>query len=246
MPNYSAQNTPPPPVVVFGNSFATNTCFLDMRFAKLLAEYLKCPVYDKAFDNFGLQNIYYMASGQNLYKEIKNPKAVIIFYNSDIPYIMYDITIWNPLRYKCKNGKLIREPFWVLKLHDLYLIQRICGIIAYNKRKNFDKCFDDMKIYFIESKRLMQQNWPNAKFIIVKYVDEKDIDNPVRWGELEKEGFSIVEVSDILGEGFRDNPKFLVPSDSDRHPSFEALDNIASYLSKKHIITIKERKNGKK
>lgn len=222
------------PIVIFGDSAAYGEGLKETDcFAYLLSEYTKKTVYNKAFSGWSVQNIYYLFKHTDLYTEITPPpKAVIIVYTPFFFRWMYAPDLSNALKYNVKNGQIKRVPDLFMKLNKSYLIAKINDAIAYRKAENFDKSFDDFSIYLSEIRNDSLKYWKNTKFFIIKLQDSSNLDNPKKWTELENQGFSVIDVKDIVGSDFTLNTKY-VSSLGDLHPTKTFWVEIIPELSRK-------------
>lgn len=197
------------PIVIFGDSAAYGEEVDEQfRISPLLSEKVKRPVFNKSLGGWSVQHMYFQLNLEDLYNDIKNPEYVVFIYTPQMLRLMYAPNLCFPLKYTVKNGKLERVPHWVFKFCYSYTISKINDAIAYYKAQNFDKAFDDFKIYLIESRKEAKKHWKDAKFVIIKYSDKTNKDNLEKWKELEKEGYTVIEMSDILGEYYSVDEKF--------------------------------------
>ena len=88
---------------------------------------------------------------------------------------------------------------------------------------------------FLQSKKKLEEHYPNIKFVILKYNVENDYElnyeTPFMWDFLEKEGFIILDTKDLIGRKFVSNSKDTVKDGY--HPSEYAWDLIIPPLIKK-------------
>ena len=78
---------------------------------------------------------------------------------------------------------------------------------------------------FLESKRLLESKFPNIKFIILNYQtenDESDLEVDFMFDVLKKEGFIVINSSDLIKRKFRYNSNDTVKDGE--HPSEFAWD----------------------
>ncbi len=209
-----------PPVLIFGDSAAYGEELEEeQRFSYLLSKYIHKPVYNRAFGGWGPQNIYWQFKNEDFYKEIsQEPEAIIIVYSPFCFKRMYSPDLANGLKYNIKDGKIIRVSSLYNKLNLSYFILKVNSVAGEIKGKDFDKSFDDFKVYILESYKESKKHWKNTKFYIIKYLYKDCPENPERWKELEAEGIKIFEFSDFLGQNYFLKDEYI-QSFEDFHPT---------------------------
>ncbi len=101
------------------------------------------------------------------------------------------------------------------------------------KIKSNDELFDFFKLHLIESKKLIDDKYKNAKFIVIVYSPELDTHGfrsfrTERWNELETEGFKVIRFDGKEYEYLKDE-EFI--SDG-FHPSGKAWDMLVPEIIK--------------
>ena len=142
------------------------------------------------------------------------------------------------LQYRIKNNslKLHKLPFDLLSktfiVKSLYYqldIKRDNSNIE-NKYKNFALANE----IFLESKRLLQEKYPDIKFVILRYeVNDDEIDHEFLFMRdvLKQEGFTIINSSELIGRKF--NYHSQDTTFDNYHPSEKAWDILCPELIKK-------------
>ena len=225
------------PIIVFGSSYISNSeVEMSDRFCSFLSEYTKRPVYDMGSDNFSLKNIYYMISQKDFFEKYieREPDTVIIFYQPGFAAVYY-YSLFNGLSYKNTENGLVMLPEWTIYLNKSYFLRLLINIYSWVRSRNFPVAFNDMFPYFIEIKKSLSSQWKDAKFIIIKYTDKFDVDNPEKWKELEKVGYQIIEISDILGDDYKINGENIISS-TNLHPTITVWKNVIPSIAKKGYL----------
>jgi len=176
---------------------------------------------------------------KELYNELPEPEYVIFTFISDhcrrLQKIIYDAWYGAYLRYKIgKDGGLVQvnpvlEPLWKFYFVKLWLTYLEFSIRL--KESEHDKNFNLMKKIFIESKKLLEQHYPDVKFIILKYNGNDGFDRwfieTKRWNELKECGFIIIDADGLIGKDLH-NTEYL---DKDNyHPNKKAWVEISRAL----------------
>ena len=161
--------------------------------------------------------MYYLLSHKDFYNNLpQNPEYAIFIY---IPtqltrlnnYIFPSEMLVNGpyLHYDIKNGflKLRKEP---TKLYKSFLFKRLLSKIdEINDCKNESIKLKNMDLavkLFTESKNLLQEKYPNIKFIILDFNSEtggdKQLENPQMWEKLKDNDFIIINSKELTGKIF--------------------------------------------
>lgn len=238
-------------IILFGCSFAYGA-FLDEKetFAYKLSKQTGRTVYNRALCAKGFGQMLYQTETENLYNSIKDtPEYAMYVYIPDhlfrscfykygkcSEYIDEDY-----LSYDLHNGKLEENTPLFTYLNRLSIFRDItekilCSpkVYATDEKKNFDF----IKAHFVQAKENLQKNYPNLKFVIIKYPFNTDNPNNYnkdsneyanmtsyyskRWKELEDKGFIILDLEKLTNINVNDK-KYQLP---DRHPNGKAWDII--------------------
>lgn len=249
--NTAGINYKKPAIWLFGCSFAYGTSMVNGKhkeedtFGYILSEYTKRPVYNKSYPSWGVQHMLYMLENDDIYKELPSPEYVIFTFISDharrSQKLVYDA--WSDgayLRYKLNNNNELQQvkgflvPLWKLHFVKLWLT-----FLEYNIRLNHkfrDKNFDLIEKMFVRSKEIIDNKYPDAKFIILKYNGNDGFDDwfikTDRWNELDKYGFIVLDADKLIGKNLKEKEY----TDADNyHPNKRAWIEISRQLSKKVI-----------
>lgn len=235
------------PIILFGCSFTYGMGLKDNQtLSYKLSELTKRPVYNRGYMGWGIQHMLYQVNRKDFYTDIniKEPEYIIYVFIPDhekrLIQPLYDFFNGEPyLRYVEKNGKLQiadRPPTLFLRSYIAKAIIIPGAEKEYNKfnYQKYNQIFNLMEETFIESKNVLNQHFPNTKFVILKYYGA-DVPNSwfmktERWHELEKKGFIIVDTKDLVGRVLN-KPEDLCPDIL--HPSEKAWDLVTPKLVKK-------------
>lgn len=229
------------PILLFGCSYTYGLGLEENQtFYYKISHFSKRPVYNRAFWGWGVQHMLYQLRQDSLYKEIPEPEVIIYTFINDQAQRLYLDTLWFPndniefLRYQEKRGQLIKKTTKIFPIREFHIIYKIKHKIALEKAYNnycFNKSFDFLKQYFIESKKEINKHWPKTKIIILIYNMDKTYPytNTPRWKELEKEGFIVVNTKDLVHVDLN-KAQYRT---HDYHPTEKAWDLLVPKLVKK-------------
>lgn len=204
--------------MLFGCSFAYGTQLKENEtFAYKFSQLTKRNVYNKSLETCGIQHMYYLLTHPDFFNELpKNPEYAIFIYipsqldrlNNYIfpckiltngPYLHYDL--------KNNNLKLRKE---ITQAYKSFLFKRLLSKIdEINdckkdsiKQKNMNLAVE----LFSKSKTLLEEKYPNIKFIILNFNSEAAGDTsaemPQMWEILKNNGFRIINSQDLAGRVF--------------------------------------------
>ncbi len=237
-----------PPIIIFGCSFAFGTFLNDNQtFTYKLTKLTKRNTYNKALEACGIQHMFYFLSNEKFYNDFSSnpPEYVIYVYipshlqrlNSNIFPESLSLN-GKLLLYKLKDNDLKMEKNTSI-LFKSFLIKKIFYLIDEKNNQatleNNYKKFILANELFKQSKKKLEEHYPNIKFVILKYNVENECDlkyeMPFMWDVLKKEGFIIINSEDLIGRKFKD---FSEDSTYDGyHPSEKAWDLLIPQLVKK-------------
>ena len=144
------------------------------------------------------------------------------------------------LQYKFYQNRLYVKDYPSNFLYKTYILKLIYLLIDRQKEENLGeyryKSFMLANEIFLESKKLLERKFPGIKFIILNYqtVDDWDADRlelPFMFDVLEKEGFIVINSSDLIGRKFKNKSEDTVFDGY--HPSEKAWDELLPMLVKK-------------
>ena len=127
-------------ILLFGGSYVYGYGLEDKEtLASQLAEYMKKPVYNRAFQTWCVQNMLWQLRNSNIYNEVKEPDMIIYMgVKADLENI-YNPDILNGLRYRNAGDNLRQMPYPVMLLNYSYLYKKINHEISYRKSQNLSK-----------------------------------------------------------------------------------------------------------
>lgn len=223
------------PIIIFGCSFAYGERIDEEQTVSYKLSYLtKRPVYNRALGSWGVQHMLYQLRRKDFYKQVKKPEYVIYIYINDHIRRLYNYVysaneLYMGLIYKKNKDELTQDHLLMPYIDGLYINKIIreyyAQKIGYDP-KRFNQNFDFLKLHFIKSKKELEKNYPNTKFVILIYQDSFTD----RWPELEKEGFIIIKVKDLVSVNLNNN-KYKAYDNV--HPNGKAWDVILPVLIKK-------------
>lgn len=237
-----------PAVLLFGCSFTYGTLLEDKQTLHYkLSKLTKRNVYNRSLQSCGIQHMYFFLSDKNFFNTITTTRtqyAIYVYIPSHLQRLTTHIfpnslgLNGNILTYKLKNNDLITNntPSF---LYRSFIFKELVKIN--DKRNNTFTLENNYKKFilanemFLRSKKILEEKYPDIKFVILKYSFENDNDVnyelPFMWDILEKEGFIILDTKDLIGRKFVLNSKDTVKDGY--HPSEYAWDLIIPPLIKK-------------
>lgn len=236
------------PILIFGCSFAYSYGLDDNQtISSKLSTATKRTVYNFGICAAGIQHMLALIKNPNLYNKInQTPEHIIYIYiTSHLERLQANIfpqpMMANGvnLQYKLKDNSLILnyKPFYNFSknfiIKSLYYQSDL-------KRNNGEQTTKEhnaklAKQIFIESKKEIEKKYSNVKFTIIRYEVEDDNADTIEihqmWNDLEKEGFTIIKSSDLIGRKYRFNSQDT--NQDHYHPSELAWDLLIPPLVKK-------------
>lgn len=199
------------PIVIFGCSYAYGYDLKDEQsLGYKLSEYTKRPVYNRAFNGFGIQHMLYQLEREDFYKEVPQPEYVIFVYiNGHISRCYSKKRDWfinEYLSYEKKNNRLIRWHKFYAPIFNLYSVNSVYNSVI-NTFFMFNIPITDFaRQHFIQSKEMVDKHWKGTKFVVINYDDnnEKEIN------ELEKYGIKIIHVNHLAPQVNPQQKTFIV------------------------------------
>lgn len=235
------------PIIIFGCSLAYGDgLHSNETISYKLSQLTKRPVYNRAYQGWGMQHVLYQLRRADFYKEVPDAEYIIYVmfdehlqrlfkYQYPIPY-NYIL-----LRYKLENNHFkeihpLLKPLW--GLYTVNEIQRYIEnniiVSEENLYKNQDYLFRMMK----EIKSLSDKHYPNSKFVILYYRmpsykmgSENFIDKNGLAQRLKNQGFIIIDSNDITPKDILTNKKYKTIDGW--HPSASAWDMLLPKVIKK-------------
>lgn len=234
-------------ILVFGCSYTYGTMLEpEQTISAKLSSSTKRSVYNFGIQAAGIQHMYFLIKNFKIFSQITTkPDYVIYVYIPDhIERLRANIfpgpmsTNGRYLKYKlCKDNslKLVSNTFF--NLSKTFLIRSLYYQFDLKRDNNSPSNKDyNMKLatqLFIESKKELEKIYPDIKFIILRYeTQEGELEYFDKvFFELEKEGFTVIKSSDLIGRKYKYNSIDTV-SDS-YHPSEYAWDLLVPKLVEK-------------
>ena len=187
----------------------------------------------------GLQHFYYLINKNNFFKdnfpESFNPEYVFYTYipnhierlNSKI-YPQPLMVNGYYVRYKLEDNKLeLQKPLLPSFLYKSFIVKSFlynCQIARDNEAKEIqDDNFALFNKLLIETRKIMEQKYPNIKFVILRYRtvnDGETAELPDMWDVLKEEGFIILDSEELIGRKFEYNSSDCTADN--HHPSVKA------------------------
>lgn len=234
--------------IIFGCSFAHGFGLKDEQtISEKLAQKTKRTVFNFGIDGAGIQHMLKLIKHNNLYETINIPpeNIIYIYIPEHIDRLRANLrphpmmTNGRNLKYKIKNNALVIDNSMLDLFSKTFIVKSILYQLDFKrdnkstKNKEYNKNLT-IRI-FIESKKLLQEKYPDIKFTILKYETEddefEDIEPKEMWKELEKEGFIIIKSSDLIGRKYKYNSKDT--NEDLFHPSEAAWDLLIPPLVEK-------------
>lgn len=233
------------PIIFFGCSYAYGYTLKDNQILSYkISKLSKRPVYNRSACGWGIQHMLYQLRRNDFYEEVKEPEYIIYIYIPDhlsrlFLFVMNTPSSYNDiyLRYENINGEIKQAKQKNMSFSGFSSLKEYKNMQAKKKERSasdFDNNFNLMKALFMESKNEAKKRYPNAKFVIFKYINQYNdsYTNTTRWNELKKDGFIIFDQKELTGE-YLSQDQYVFKPVVDLHPSEKAWDIIAPKLVKK-------------
>ena len=229
------------PIVLFGCSYTYGLHLSpDQVFSYKLAHQTKRPVYNRAWQGWGIQHMLEQTTHKEVFENIPEPEYIIYTFIDDhfrrlyISHISpYDfLTKDQYLNYELKNEKLIKKTnknkiktfisnTYIAKTIREYQLQKFI-----NNQRLSNKKIDFALLHFLESKKNIDNYWKNTKFIVFFYDDTTM--NKILASKLEENGFITITSKELTKEDLS-NEKYCF----DNHPTEEAWDLLTPLIVEK-------------
>lgn len=229
------------PILLFGCSYTYGDGLVNKdTFSYKLSLFSKRPVYNRAMQGWGVQQMLYQLRRPDFYDEVKPPEYIIYTVMFDHLRRLTRYQFSPPYNYIFLRYKLTKNGFKEIKpfckpLWALYTVNRIQNIIQTEHWKNPECYKKDLRSYYLmmkECKRLAKIHYPNSKFVILIYRDAPNIfiDDTVLRKKLLEDGFIIIDTKDLVTGVNLSDRKYKTLDNS--HPSEKAWDLIVPALVK--------------
>lgn len=235
------KNYKKPPIVLFGCSFTYGYKLNDdQTISHFLSEMSKRPVYNRGHNSWGLPHLVYQLSREDFYQNVPEPEYLIYVFSKHSIQMFYDYVfqLWDTnicLRYKEKNGKLIRvenPPKFIQGSYLLKIFYRKLAENSYNCKFS-DKDENLAVLHFVTAKNEAQKHWKNTKYVVLfldKITETEGFQDKLQ-SDLKKEGFVVLNAEDLTG--FSDIPKKYRVQPDDPHPGEKYWQHLVPALIKK-------------
>lgn len=216
------------PILLFGGSYVYGYGLKDEeKPAAKLANYLKKPVCNRAFQTWCIQNMLWQFKQKDFYNEVEKPDAVIYTGIKEDLENIYNPDVLNGLKYTLVNGELKEVPYLLMIPNNSYLYKKLNHEISYRKTLDRTSNIAFFNKHVLEAKKEMDAHWKDVKMVIVWY----DLPITDEFKELTEQGIEVVSLDDFMKEKIYS--KNLTNSKQDYHPSSKAWDLIIPEMAKR-------------
>ena len=236
------KNTKKKSILILGCSFAEGARLKrNENLAYKLSRKLDRRTYNQGYSGFGTSETLFLSRNDDFYNDIKiEPEYIVYVYLTDhirrIFADKYGLDKNVYLSYEEKDNRFIEKNPLFLQLYRLSLLKRLKVKEIYERSINSDYddyLFNTFKSYIKEVRKNLNNRFPNAKFIIIKYPikddEERFIYTTDRWKELESEGFIVYDVMKETNSDMTSSEYTVF----DGHPNEKAWELITNDLIKK-------------
>lgn len=215
------------PIILFGCSFAYGEYLNEEQtFGYKLSKITKRPVYNRAFDSYGLQHMFYQSSLPEFYYNVPKSNTVIYIFMYDHYRRMLSKTfaLSNPnlyLHYKYKNNNLLIDNYDDILINCInysYTIRAIKGFfksIYMQNPNNADKITEEALTYFIKTRENLENHWNIKVNFIVFFYDENPLDK-ILIQKLKKNNFMVITTKELTTQDLYEQ-KYRIKDDP--HPN---------------------------
>lgn len=229
------------PIVLFGCSYTYGFGLEDNQtFSYKLANATNRTVINRGKSGTGLPFLYYQLNDKNIINELPKDTEYIIY--TLIPdhfarlyrYRNFALTGDHTLRYKIKNDKLVIDKPFLNAIHSLFSVIILEEYLAEKNYQNDSKDFQLFNKLMDESKILINENFKDAKFVILYYKGPFDTDNTIDkivedYVNRNKD-ITLININEEFPYIQKDKDYWLLDND---HPSEKAWDLIVPRIIEK-------------
>ena len=205
------------PIVIFGCSYAYGFIFKnEQTISYIMSKYSKRPIYNRAYNGFGVQHAIYQLKDGSFYKNIKKPRYifyVLMFdqyrrlYLDCFPDVLSDMYYLNYK--KDKNNNLIENKPFLNIYYSLAVFRHICNKIKSNYvnevfcKRSPQEITDFFLLHLKNINDLIELDWKDdkntekTKLVILTFNYTK---NEYWKPQAEKMGIDVIDIEKILGE----------------------------------------------
>ena len=230
------------PIILFGCSYAFGQHLnYNQTLSYKLAHLLHRPVYNRAMSGGGFQHMYMQSTSDSLYKTIPDADTVIYVMISDhyrrsMLYYFDMLDVHLLPHYSIKNNKLIQDNYnnyFYNFFKSLYIVKHINHIYAenyINNPKNAEKITDNAVLYFIETRKNLEERYnKKLKFIIIFFEDWEILYRELLEKKLRNNGFITVSTKDLTGVDLRTEEYSM---QDNHHPTEKTWDMLTPEIIK--------------
>lgn len=214
------------PITVFGCSFAQGQ-FLEnnQTFSYKISEILKRPVYNRAVNGQGFQEMYYQSTLPEFYSDVPKSDTVIYIMIDDHYRRSYinNISILDRyflLHYKIRNEELIYEQYknpFMNFLKSLYTV-KYANLMYFEKYtdnpKNSDKITNDALLYFVKTRENLEKKWGKINFYVILYGKIRFKEELTK--KLTDNGFIVIKTEDLTDADLENDTEYMLEDNG--HP----------------------------
>jgi len=223
------------PILLFGDSWIYRiTLNKNENLASQIHLKTKRDVYDQSTPYVKPQHIFFQLGRDEFYKLIKKPDYIFYFY---IPFHVMETYTKNArsthdLFYKLQNKKLVKYkfiPFYKKSFLISHINAKLSGKFAVIEKFFFNKGKEIFSAIMIESLDKVRKYWgDDVKFVIVRFCENKRINENELFDKLQKQGFIIFNLYDYVDVSLKTN----YISKTKRRPNKAFFEKIADILIK--------------
>ncbi len=227
-------NSDKKPIVFTGCSFVYGTGLTDKQtITYKISDLLNTSVYNFGMCSYGINTFITLLKMGIFFDKVKEEPSLVIYIYIGchlkrivMPNMYFER---NEFLYKPdRNNHLVRKrpPFIISHSALLSSIRSFIFDINFEYNKQYQKyLLKLLKIHILEAKRLINEKYPDTKFLVLLYFDSPLFEQIAP--DLEKEGIIIIRVIEELGIDPH-GPEYQLP---DGHPNEKIWNEIAPLLA---------------
>ena len=229
------------PILIFGCSFAHGSLLKpEQTLSYKLAKETHRNIYNFALPGGGLQHMLYILDSELVFHTLESDNAPEYAFFIYIPNhllrldkLVFDIMQMD-LNYtlELRESNLVENPLYqnifIRKILSTFIAKKLLIKEQPSTVELKYKRFALLNEILLQSRERLKKQYKNIKFCIIRYriEDDKDGDEalefPYMWEILEKEGFTIVDTSKLIGRKYKNNSEDTTMDKA--HPSEKAWD----------------------
>lgn len=230
------------PITLFGCSYAHGQYLEpEQTFSYRLAHMLKRPVYNRAIPGKGLAKMYFQSENDIFYRDV--PKSdTVIYLMIDDHYRRMKLSFievsdaYIHVTYSKKGDKLVKDDFSIpikCLLNSTYInkLARKKWVHYYiNNPKYADELTDEVLLYFIGTRKNLEEHWQNKINFIVIFYDSWLKHSGMLKEKLEKNNFKVIDIKELTNEDLF-SEKYFSPKTI--HPTAETWELLTPLIVNK-------------